>query len=311
MFSPDIVSSEEFLSMPISSQALYFHLGMHADDDGFINPKPVMRLANIGDDDLRVLLAKRFLLTFETGVVVIKHWLIHNMIRADRYKPTRYIEEKERLQIKENKAYTDSWQPNGNQMAAQVRLGEVSKEEESATEAVSHVSFKKTPRGFLNQRRIESGRPPMEKKEMTEAQLKSLKVDKPMRYFHDKGVEMGYEYLEVEDEQANKKFRGMARAFLTRYPENWKEVIEWWFTGKNEWCDFHPSGFFAVTTWMKFDNRARKEGREISVYPMDIEGFVINNDEELMEAEKDGFVYAIDGSAGKWGLTPHGREVKL
>src|SRR3990167_8000153 len=108
MFSPDIVESEEFLSMPISSQALYFHLGMNADDDGFINPRPTMRVANISDDDLKVLLAKRFLLPFETGVVVIKHWLIHNMIRADRYKPTRYLEEKSTLFIKENKAYTDT-----------------------------------------------------------------------------------------------------------------------------------------------------------------------------------------------------------
>lgn len=129
MFSPDIVESEEFITMPTSSQALYFHLGMQADDDGFVQPKLVMRTVGFQDDDLKVLLAKRFLLSFENGVVVIKHWLIHNMIRLDRYKPTRYIEEKKTLFTKENKAYTDI-EPiglqSGNQMAPQVRLGKVS-----------------------------------------------------------------------------------------------------------------------------------------------------------------------------------------
>ncbi len=128
MFSAEIVGSEEFKTMPMSSQALYFHLGMYADDDGFVQPKLIMRAIGFTDDDLKVLLAKRFLLEFGNGVVVIKHWLIHNMIRADRYKPTRYLDEKKTLFIKENKAYTDK-KPfglhSGNQMAPQVRLGKV------------------------------------------------------------------------------------------------------------------------------------------------------------------------------------------
>ena len=128
MFSPDIVDSDAFLDMPISSQALYFHLAMRADDDGFISPKKIMRLINVGNDDLKVLLTKRFLLPFESGVVVIKHWLIHNLIRKDRYKETRYIDEKRTLKIKENGAYTEmatNGLPNDNQMAPQVRLGKV------------------------------------------------------------------------------------------------------------------------------------------------------------------------------------------
>ena len=84
MFIPEIVSSDEFLTMPVSSRELYFQLGMNADDDGFIQPKMTMRIVGATDDDLKVLLAKRFLLIFESGVVVIKHWLIHNMIRGDR-----------------------------------------------------------------------------------------------------------------------------------------------------------------------------------------------------------------------------------
>ena len=80
MFSPEIVKSEEFLMMPLSSQALYFHLGMASDDDGFVQPKLLMKSVGFQEDDLKVLLTKRFLLPFENGVVVVKHWLIHNMI---------------------------------------------------------------------------------------------------------------------------------------------------------------------------------------------------------------------------------------
>lgn len=131
MFSPDIIESPEFLAMPASTQLLYIHLCMNADDDGFVHPLQVMRMMGVtGDDNLKILIAKRFILPFETGVVVIKHWLIHNMIRIDRYKPTRYQDEKKTLFIKDNKSYTDRepvWQPNGNQMATQVRLGKVRK----------------------------------------------------------------------------------------------------------------------------------------------------------------------------------------
>ncbi len=123
MFSPQIVESDEFISMPVSSQALYFHLGMNADDDGFIQPKIVMRSTGANDDDLKVLLTKRFLLPFQSGVVVIKHWLIHNLIQKDRYHPTRFQEEKKALFIKENKAYTEVSSESVNKMLPEVRLG--------------------------------------------------------------------------------------------------------------------------------------------------------------------------------------------
>lgn len=108
MFSADIVMSDAFVDMPISAQALYFHLVMRADDDGFIgSPKQVMRMLGASDDDVKILLAKRFILTFESGVVVVKHWLIHNLIRADRYKETTYKREKATLGLNENGAYTE------------------------------------------------------------------------------------------------------------------------------------------------------------------------------------------------------------
>lgn len=107
MFSPDIVSSDAFLDMPVSSQVLYFHLAMRADDDGFVTPRMVMRLIGSTEDDLKVLKAKRFILDFESGVIVIKHWLIHNLIRADLYKETLYKKEKSSLGLNENGAYTE------------------------------------------------------------------------------------------------------------------------------------------------------------------------------------------------------------
>ena len=107
MFSKDIVGSDAFIDMPSTSQLLYFHLGMEADDDGFIgNPKKVSRFIGASDDDLKILLSKKFILIFDTGVIVIKHHRINN--NWDRYncKRTVYLEEFGQLNIKENKAYT-------------------------------------------------------------------------------------------------------------------------------------------------------------------------------------------------------------
>ena len=127
MFAKTIIDSDAFLDMPLSTQALYFHLSMRADDDGFINsPKKIQRAVGCGDDDLKLLIAKRFIIPFESGIVVIKHWRVHNYIRSDRYKPTVYVEEKEMLEIKDNNAYTERINlgiPNGYQMDTQVRLG--------------------------------------------------------------------------------------------------------------------------------------------------------------------------------------------
>lgn len=108
MFSKQVTTSDAFMDMPVSSQLLYFHLNMEADDDGFVaNPKRIMRMLNVGEDDLKILLAKRFLLAFENGVVVIKHWLLHNAVRKDMYKETQYLDEKKALRIKDNGVYTE------------------------------------------------------------------------------------------------------------------------------------------------------------------------------------------------------------
>ena len=127
MFAKTIIDSDSFLDMPLSTQALYFHLSMRADDDGFLNnPKKIQRMVGCSDDDLKLLAAKNFIIPFDSGVVVIKHWKIHNYIRTDRYKPTVYQEEKALLEEKENQAYTLGI-PDSNQVVyqveTQVRLG--------------------------------------------------------------------------------------------------------------------------------------------------------------------------------------------
>lgn len=106
MFAKTIIDSDAFLDMSLSTQALYFHLSMRADDDGFVNnPKKIQRMIGAGDDELKMLIAKKFIIPFESGVCVIKHWRIHNYIQNDRYKETVYKEEKAHLILKENKAY--------------------------------------------------------------------------------------------------------------------------------------------------------------------------------------------------------------
>lgn len=112
MFAKTIIDSDAFLDMPLSTQALYFHLCMRADDDGFINnAKKIQRMIGCSDDDIKILIAKSFIIPFETGIIVIKHWRIHNYIQNDRYKPSTYLEERSRLGMKKNNAYTSVTNP--------------------------------------------------------------------------------------------------------------------------------------------------------------------------------------------------------
>lgn len=129
MFAKTIVLSDAFLDMPTSARCLYFTLGMFADDDGFVNsPRGIMRQCGASDGDMQILLDKKFVLLFESGVIVIKHWRIHNYIQKDRYKPTKYQEEMNQLTTDDNGGYrmdTNCIQ-NGYKVDTQVRLGEVS-----------------------------------------------------------------------------------------------------------------------------------------------------------------------------------------
>lgn len=121
MFSLKIVDSDLFLDMPLSSQCLYFHLSMRADDDGFVdNPKKIIKIIGANEDDLKILITKGFVIVFERGIIVITHWKINNYIRNDRRKETMYITEKQSLTQTENGAYIKLENlgiPNNNQVS--------------------------------------------------------------------------------------------------------------------------------------------------------------------------------------------------
>lgn len=124
MFAKKIMESDTFLDMPYSAQCLYIYLNMNADDDGFLNnPRKIQRMLGCSDNDMKSLIDSDFIIAFDSGIVVIKHWLIHNLIRKDRYTKTDYVEEMKMLKVEENKAYSlinetmaTTWQPNDNQM---------------------------------------------------------------------------------------------------------------------------------------------------------------------------------------------------
>ena len=151
MFAKTIIDSDAFLDMPLSTQSLYFHLSMRADDDGFINnPKKIQRMIGAADDDLKVLITKKFIIPFESGIVVIKHWKIHNYIQKDRYKETVYLEEKQQLEVKDNNGYTikkDTCIHDVYITDTQVRLGKDSIEKE--IEIDNNMSCAKAPNCYV------------------------------------------------------------------------------------------------------------------------------------------------------------------
>lgn len=189
MFAKTIIDSDAFTDMPLSTQALYFHLSMRADDDGFINnPKKIQRMIGCADDDLKLLIAKGFIIPFESGIVVIKHWKIHNYIQNDRYRATAYTEEKSMLVTKGNGAYTlaqNSMDTEciqvGYKLDTQDRLGKISTEieiektkegtnnsyEKVLSEFVIGDQLKEAIREFIKMRKLN-------KKPMTDKALKLL-----------------------------------------------------------------------------------------------------------------------------------------
>jgi len=158
MFAKTIIDSDSFLEMPQSSQLLYFHLSMRADDDGFINkPKAIMNMTGTKEVDLNLLIIKKFIIPFESGIVVIKHWKIHNFIAKDRYTETKYKNEKSMLELDENKAYkaaldylsTECIQVV-NEMDTQVRLGKVSIDKDNIKEYVKKDEDSLSPNKFVD-----------------------------------------------------------------------------------------------------------------------------------------------------------------
>lgn len=130
MFAKTIIDSDAFIDMPISARLLYYDLSMRADDDGFVNaPKKIMKFVGASNDDMNILIARKFVIAFDNGVVVIKHWRIHNYIRKDTYNETPYLEQKALLELDEKNAYRLKNMPSQlsvDEPSTQVRLGKVS-----------------------------------------------------------------------------------------------------------------------------------------------------------------------------------------
>ncbi len=138
MFAKTIIDSDAFIDMPVTARLLYYDLGMRADDDGFVNsPRKIMRIIGASLDDLNILCAKKFIIPFSNGVIVVKHWRINNSIQSDRYHETKYTELKAQLELDENKSYRlvdnsmyTACIQDGYKMDTQVRLGKNSIDKE-------------------------------------------------------------------------------------------------------------------------------------------------------------------------------------
>lgn len=161
MFSKKIVETDVFMEMSPTAKLLYFYLNMSADDDGFVgNPKTIKLISGATDDDLKILIAKQFIIPFDSGVIVIKDWKIHNYIQKDRYNQTQYLDEKKQLLVEENGSYTKCIQDVSN-LDTQDRLGkdrlgkdnnnmsDKSDEVIPYSEIISYLN-EKTGRGFRN-----------------------------------------------------------------------------------------------------------------------------------------------------------------
>ena len=139
MFSLLVVDTDEFLDMPSSTQSLYYHLGMRADDDGFVSsPKKIVKLVNCSNDDLKLLIAKGFIIPFDSGIIAIRHWKLNNDLKKDRYTPTIYLNEKSTLRVNKNKVYSidgnnleTKWIQNGNKLDTQYSIDKNSKDKNS------------------------------------------------------------------------------------------------------------------------------------------------------------------------------------
>ena len=144
MFSLDIIDTDLFIEMPQTSRLLYYELCMRADDDGFVSsPKKIQKMVGCSDDDFKVLITKKFIIPFDTGIVVIRHWKIHNYIQKDRYKETIYLDEKKHLNQEENGMYIECIQ-DGYSMDTQVRLGKDSIDKDSKDKSKKEKNKKET-----------------------------------------------------------------------------------------------------------------------------------------------------------------------
>lgn len=282
MFAKTIIDSDAFLDMPLSSQALYFHLSMRADDDGFVNsPKKIARLLGCGDDDARLLLAKKFIISFESGVIVIKHWKIHNYIQKDRYKGTNYHEEMGLLYVDKNNGYTLDTENIQNGDSGKVRVSLEKEKEKGEREEIPHTPFsfqeeiKIEPKPVINQ----------DLKSMISKQAKSEnKVTDIINYYRDNISSRNediqevasYNQILIKNYDMDKMMVGLG---------NYKRFLE---VSKKAPMKL----FFFIRDAIYNDYQVENvvsTGKNIAVVPVDLVGkrFIIQGEE--IEFENDGY----------------------
>ncbi len=189
MFSLKIIDADQFIDMPTSSRLLYYDLSMRADDDGFVSsPKKIIKMTGASEDDFKILIAKKFIIPFDDGICVIKHWKIHNYIQKDRYQETIYTDKKKQLSLGENDVYLMDTKCIQNEYTSdtQVRLGEVRIElekelykgeelEANASESLPHKSKPK-----LSELKLKPDH------ELTRDELILVKTDKLFTWAYDR-----------------------------------------------------------------------------------------------------------------------------
>ena len=177
MFAKTIIDSDAFLDMPNDAQNLYFHLSMRADDDGFVNnPKKIQKIIGASDDAVKILLTKKFILAFDSGVIVIKHWRMHNYIQNDRYKETNYKEEKATLTLDKNKAYIQCIQ-NVSKAETQDRLElEIGKDSQGLEIETEQIKAANAPFSFSLSKDTHYDNLSAEYKANLKSEIESLKL---------------------------------------------------------------------------------------------------------------------------------------
>lgn len=226
MFSKTIIDSDMFLDMSLSTQALYFHLSMRADDEGFINnPKKIQRMIGASDDDMKVLIAKQFIIPFDSGIVVIKHWRIHNYIQKDRFKPTIY--ENEKSYITEKNGIYD--------------LNKISNVSEMYPTCI-HFGYKLDTQDRLGKDSLEQDNIGKYIEDVQQAEQSTTK-QKEVKHKHG-------EYLHVllTDKQYTSLIEKYGQTIIDGYIQKIDEWIQ--LKGKSPYKDFN----LAIQNWLKKDN---------------------------------------------------------
>ena len=247
MFAKTIIDSDAFLDMPLSAQSLYFHLSMRADDDGFLNnPKKIQRMIGASDDDAKILVMKKFIIPFESGVVVIKHWKIHNYIQNDRYKATVYTEEKSRLSVKKNKAYTldTECSQHGYSLDAQ-KIEEVEENVEKCTCIQNGYTLETQDRLELGKDRLELGKDRLDSNN-------NIYNNKPVRHKHGE-----YDHVLLTDDDLQKLQEEFPEDWIDRI-RNLDEYIE--KTGKK-----YKNHLLVIQSWARKDKESKKHSDRLSV----------------------------------------------